>query len=160
MVDERYRPGKRDMGLDAIIVIMSTESVTLVHPKLYENGMNLLQRYYRHTKRTQDLLKRVQIAPVEEAIPLTFYDVLAWQIMRGPAKSADIAISLTRSMCREAKIANRMSCLLWKRDKKSKNYLAINNMIARLGTKKDPKSLQVLFSLKCLHSMLPANVPH
>lgn len=143
MVDQRYRPGGRDIALDATILTCSTEAITLVHPKLYENCMLLLERYYKHTKRTREKLERVRVASAEGAIPLTLYDALAWQIMKGPPRAADIAISITRLICRESKGADRMACLLWKRDKKSKSYQAISSLVSRLGGKKDPKSLQV-----------------
>jgi hypothetical protein len=144
MIDQRYRPGGRDMALDATILTCSTEAITLVHPKLYENSMLLLGRYYKHTKRTREKLERARVAPAEGTIPLTFYDALAWQIMKGPPRAADIAISITRLICRESKGANRMACLLWKRDKKSKSYQAISSLVSRLGGKKEAKSLQVM----------------
>ena len=143
MIDLKCRPGKRDLGLDAVIVTLSTEAITLVHPKLYENGMVLLKNYYSHTKLTRENLERARVAPVEGAIPLTFYDVLAWQIMKGPQRAADIAITLTRSLCRDSKAAARMSCLLWKRDKKSKGFLAVTALIQRLASKTESRSLQV-----------------
>ena len=143
LIDQKYRPGRRDVGLDAIIVTLSTEAITLVHPKLYENGMLLLKDYFSHTKRTREILERARIAPAEGAIPLTFHDVLAWQIMKGPQRAADIAIPLARSLCRDSKGAERMACLLWKRDKKSKGYLAVTALIQRLSSKKESKTLQV-----------------
>jgi hypothetical protein len=143
IIDLNCRPGKRDLGLDAVIVTLSTEAITLVHPKLYENGMVLLKDYYSHKKLTRENLERARVAPAEGAIPLTFYDVLAWQIMKGPQRAADIAITLTRSLCRDSKAAARMSCLLWKRDKKSKGYLAVTALIQRLASKKESRSLQV-----------------
>ena len=39
-------------------------------------------------------LERARVAPSEGAIPVTFYDALAWQIMKGPAKAADIGTVL------------------------------------------------------------------
>ena len=151
MIDQKYRPGKRDAGLDAIILILSTEAVTLVPPRLYENGMLLLQDFYKHTKWTREKLERTRVAPSEGAIPLTFYDALAWQIMKGPAKAADIAISMVRCVCRDTKAADRMACLLWKRDKKSKLYLGATNLIARLGSKQNSKALQVLSPVEHYH---------
>jgi hypothetical protein len=143
IIDLKYRPGKRDCGLDTVIVTLSTEAITLVHPKVYENGMVLLKDYYSHTKLTRENSERARVAPAEGAIPLTFYDVLAWQIMKGPQRAADIAITLTRSLCRDSKAAERMSCLLWKRDRKSNGYLAVTALIQRLASKKESRSLQV-----------------
>lgn len=144
IIDQKYRPGKRDAGLDALVLTLSTEAVTLVHPKLYENGMLLLRDFYKHTKWTREKLERARVAPAEGAIPLTFYDALAWQIMKGPARAADIAISIARSVCRDAKNADRLACLLWKRDKKTKLYLGPTNLTSRLGSKGNSKTLQVL----------------
>jgi hypothetical protein len=143
MIDQKYRPGKRDAGLDAIVLILSTEAVTLVHPKLYENGMLLLRDFYKHTKWTREKLESARVAPAEGAIPVTFFDALAWQIMKGPAKAADIAIGVARSVCRDAKNADRMACLLWKRDRKTKLYQGPTNLISRLGSKGISKALQV-----------------
>ena len=143
MLDPRNKPGGRNTVLDAIIVTMATEVVTLVHPKLYENGMLILQEYYRYTKRTREKLEQVRVASTLGAVPLTFYDALAWQIMKGPQRAADIAINIARSLCRDSRNACRMSCLLWKKDKKSKSYQGINTLISRLGGKRDSKILQV-----------------
>ena len=141
-IDKKYRPGRRDAGLDGVILALATESITLVPPKLYENGMLLMQRLYQHSKLTKQKLEKARVAPAEDSVPLTFYDALAFQIMKGPQRAANIAISLTRSLIRDAKAASRMSCLLWKKSKKDKAFLGIFNLLARLGSKQESFALQ------------------
>ena len=139
MVDQR----NRNWALETIIVVCSTESATLVHPGLYLNCMALLQKYYQHSKRTQANVKRVRISPIEGGVPLDFCNALAWQIMRGPPRAADVAICLTRILCRDQTNAKRMTCLLWKKDKQSKNYPGVSNLVSRLGQKSVSKDLEV-----------------
>jgi len=122
------------IGIKALLALMSMEfRSTMSLAQANERTTELLAAYYSISKRSKDSLDRLCIQAPDTGEPVTVLEIMVKQLSQSGPKEK--VLVLLRKLVRDDKSRKRLSCLMWRKDKKTRQYESVNGLIAILVAK-------------------------